>query len=144
MTDVSEASAAPNPETSTPAPPVPPADPGSDALETDKDAQLWGMFCHLAGLGGIVIPVIGGIIGSLVIWLIKKDQYPFVDEQGKEAVNFQITLCIYLVGGGIITAGLLVPVIGILGLILLIMATIKAKEGQHYRYPKGTNFRFIK
>ena len=70
--------------------------PGSK--EINKDARMWGMICHLAGLAGLipVVPVVGSIIGPLVVWQLKKDEFGFVDEQGKEAVNFQISILLYL------------------------------------------------
>ncbi len=103
-----------------------------------KDAQTWGMLSHLIALAGFVIPF-GNIIGPLVIWLIKKDEYPFVDDQGKESLNFQISMTIYF----IISAILIVVVIGILLMIALvivevifiILATVKANSGEKYRYP---------
>jgi hypothetical protein len=66
----------------------PPAEPGQPNKEPNKDARMWAMFVHLAGFGGIVVPAIGSVLGPLIIWLIKKDQFPFVNEQGKEALNF--------------------------------------------------------
>lgn len=63
--------------------------------ETNKDACKWAMLCHIAGLAGYVIPVVGNIVGPLVLWQLKKDEHPFVNEQGKEAVNFQISMAIY-------------------------------------------------
>ena len=56
---------------------------------------MWAMFAHLAAFAGFFPAGIGFVVGPLVVWLIKKEQYPFVDEQGKEAVNFQITMLIY-------------------------------------------------
>jgi uncharacterized Tic20 family protein len=53
----------------------------------DKDARLWGMFCHLIAFSGYVVPF-GSVLGPLIIWLIKKDEMPFVDDQGKESLNF--------------------------------------------------------
>ena len=84
-------------------PPLEPA--GLPAREPNKDARMWAMFAHLAGFAFLlpVIPGIGSIIGPLVIWLIKKDQYPFVDEQGKEALNFQITMLIYGIVAGLLS-----------------------------------------
>ena len=64
-----------------------------EATEPDKDARTWGMICHLMSLSGYLIPF-GNIIGPLIIWAVKKDEYPFVDDQGKEAMNFQLTLTI--------------------------------------------------
>jgi len=65
---------------------------GQAAEEVSKDARTWAMFCHLVGLAGIVIPVVGNIVGPLVIWQIKKDEYPFVDEQGKSGQPRQFRL----------------------------------------------------
>ena len=56
------------------------------------------MLCHLSSLAGSVIPF-GNIVGPLVVWLIKKDEYAFVDDQGKESLNFQISITIYTVVG---------------------------------------------
>ncbi|UCF64503.1 MAG: DUF4870 domain-containing protein [bacterium] len=103
-----------------------------------KDARTFGMLCHLLAFSGFVIPL-GNIIGPLVVWLLKKDEFPFVDDQGKESLNFQISLLIYL----LISAVLIVVVIGIflliaLGIFMIVMviiATIRANEGQKYRYP---------
>src|SRR4030042_6383157 len=68
---------------------------GAGQPEINKDARMWAMFCHLAGLAGLVVPVIGCVIGPLVLWQIKKEEFPFVDEQGKEDVNFQIYILFY-------------------------------------------------
>jgi uncharacterized protein len=110
-----------------------------------KEERNWGMFCHLAALAGFVVPF-GNVIGPLIIWLIKKDESQFVNDQGKESVNFQISFSIY----AMIAAVLIVVVIGIvllivLGigmLILVIVAGIKASNGEQYRYP--LTIRFIK
>ena len=54
-----------------------------------KDARNWGMTCHLSALSGYFIPL-GNLLGPLIIWAIKKDEFTFVDQQGKEAINFQL------------------------------------------------------
>ena len=119
---------------------------GQAAEEVSKDARTWAMFCHLVGLAGIVIPVVGNIVGPLVIWQIKKDEYPFVDEQGKEAVNFQISMSIYGAISAILifacVGAFLLPAVYIVDVIFLLIATVKANNGQHYRYP--LTIRFIK
>jgi uncharacterized Tic20 family protein len=96
------------------------------------------MLCHLLALAGYVIPF-GNIIGPLVMWLVKKEDHPFIDEQGKEALNFQITVSLAvmacLVLFFLIVPLLLIPVIAILDLVFIIIATIKANKGQVYRYP---------
>jgi uncharacterized Tic20 family protein len=116
--------------------------------ETNRDARMWAMFCHLAGLAFLILPAIGSVIGPLVVWLIKKDQYPFVDEQGKEAINFQITMLIYgIVAGLLIMAcigAILLPAVAIVDIVLIIIATIKTNDGYHYRYPYPFIIHFIK
>ncbi len=124
----------------------PPPEPVEPATETpqddnkpDRDSRMWAMFCHLAAFASIIIPFVGGVIGPLVIWLIKKEEMPFVDDQGKESVNFQITMLI----GFIICFVLTFIVIGIplllllalADLILIIIAAIKSNDGVQYRYP---------
>ena len=103
-----------------------------------QDERTQAMLCHLTGLlGGLIPPV--NIIAPLVIWLLKKDQSQFVNDQGKEAINFQITMTIYFVIAlvlMIILIGiLLLPVVGLFWLIFGIIGTIKANEGVYYRYP---------
>ncbi len=134
-------------ETPGPAPSQPPA-PGDK--ETNPDARMWAMLCHLAGLAFLlpIVPAFGSILGPLVVWLIKKDQYPFVNEQGREALNFQITMFIYgLVAGLLILACVgivLLPAVAVVDIVFLIIAAIKANNGEHYRYPFPLIFRFIK
>jgi len=116
--------------------------------ETNRDACMWAMFCHLAGLGGFlpVAPILGGIIAPLIIWQIKKDQFAFVDEQGKEAVNFQISILIYLLVAALLCFACigfaLVPAVYIFDVVFLLIAGVKANNGEHYRYP--LTIRFIK
>ncbi|HEX7815647.1 DUF4870 domain-containing protein [Dyella sp.] len=111
--------------------------------------RQWALFAHLSALAGCIItgPWAGWgcFLGPLIIWLIKKDTMPFVDDQGKEALNFNITmaiLCVALVIITVITFGLGIFVTapigfiaGIAWLVLTIVAAIKANEGVRYRYP---------
>lgn len=116
--------------------PPPPSEPAIGAPSAEE--RQWAMFAHLAALAGVIIPL-GSIIGPLVIWLIKKDTMPFVNDQGKEALNFNITvgiaavvswiLCFILIGF------LLLAVLAVGWLVFVIIATIKANEGTTYRYP---------
>ena len=96
------------------------------------------MFAHLSALSGAIIPF-GNIIGPLVVWQIKKDTLPFAADQGKEALNFNITMLIAAFIGFLLTfilIGLvLLPLIGIAWLVFTILAGIKANEGVAYRYP---------
>lgn len=103
----------------------------------------WAMACHLSALSGYIIPL-GWIIGPLVIWLMKREEYEFVNHQGKEALNFQISVLIY----GIVSAILCLLLIGFLllfalavfHLIMVIVASVKASSGIRYRYPLTIRF----
>jgi uncharacterized Tic20 family protein len=103
-----------------------------------KDAKTFGMLCHLLAFAGFIIPL-GNIIGPLVIWLMKKEEHPFVDDQGKESLNFQISLIIYALISGVlivVVIGIfLLIAIGIFMIVMVIIATIRANEGEKYRYP---------
>jgi uncharacterized protein len=117
-------------------------------LETNRDARRWAMFCHLAGLIAFlpVAPVLGGLIAPLIIWQIKKDDFQFVDEQGKEVVNFQISMLLYGVVAGLLCficiGFVLLPAVCIVDVVFLLIAGVKANSGEHYRYPLA--IRFIK
>jgi len=116
-------------------PPLPVQTPGQ---AMDKQERNWAMFCHLAALSGYLVPF-GFIIGPLVVWLIKKEEYPLVDDQGKEAINFQITMTICFIVSVILVfvliGILLLPALAIFNIIMIIVATIKANNGERYRYP---------
>ena len=131
-------------------PPAPPPipDPILDGLPSAEEKQ-WAMFAHLSALaGGLLTSAVGGwgtFIGPLVIWLVKKDTMKFVDDQGKEALNFNITiaiacfalllLSIVTLGIGLILAIPLWVIIAIAWLVLTIVAAVKANNGEFYRYP---------
>ena len=110
----------------------------------DKDARTLGMLCHLLALTAFIGVPLGNIIGPLIIWAIKKDEHPFVDDQGKESLNFQITMTIAAVLG-IILAFVLIGIpfliaLCIFDLVMVIVASIKANEGVTYRYPLTIRF----
>jgi uncharacterized Tic20 family protein len=97
-----------------------------------SDAKTMAMLCHL-------LAIFTGFIGPLIIWLVKKADHPFIDEQGKEALNFQITVLLAMIASFLLTfvciGVFLMPAVGIVDLIFCIIATIKANGGEHYRYP---------
>ena len=131
-------------------PPIPPAnDPQPLPYETpqgrggyfgptpDKDAKMWAMLVHISALVAYFIAV--PILGPLIIWLMKKNEMPFVDDQGKEALNFHITLYIVLALAAMtfcIGIGLIVfPIVVVGSVVLIIIAAVKANDGIAYRYP---------
>ncbi|MBC9928815.1 DUF4870 domain-containing protein [Chitinophaga qingshengii] len=130
---------------------------------TLRDERNWGTFIHLGGIvGAAIFQPAGNIILVLILWLIKRNESRFVDDQGKEAINFQITIS--LIGvlisllGGIFEGlwsfgswvlsggggyyfhggwgwGKLHGVLWIVNVIFSIIAAVKANEGTTYRYP---------
>lgn len=110
-----------------------------------KDERMWGMLCHLLAFSGYLIPF-GSVLGPLVIWMIKKEEMPFVDDQGKESLNFQLTMLIAVIISAILTlvliGFLMLGVLIIFQIVVIIMASIKANDGVKYRYPY--TIRFIK
>jgi uncharacterized Tic20 family protein len=137
---------------------VPP--PASEQVPIDvipAEERTWAMMAHLSALlGGLLTASIGRgwgcFIGPLIIWLVKKDTMPFVADQAKEALNFNITvalaslvllvLSIITFGIGLIIAIPMWIIIGVAWLVLTIVAAMKANEGVRYRYPFA--LRFIK
>lgn len=137
---------------SEPPPPASAVPPAVSAAFSEVGKDLQGMateknlamFCHLSAIvGGVIfwwlgLPV-GNILGPLIIWLMKKDTMPKVNEHGKEALNFQITVSAIILACMalffLFLPLLLIPVVGIAALILTIIATIKASNGEFYRYP---------
>lgn len=113
-------------------------------VANDKQARMWGMLCHLTALAGFVGIPFGHLIGPLVVWLIKKNEFPLVDEQGKESLNFQLTMTVF----GLIAALLMFIFVGVILLIglaiadlaLVIIASIKASNGESYKYPYTIKF----
>ena len=103
------------------------------------------MWCHLSALAGLLVPF-GNVIGPLLIWQIKKAEFPSVELHGKAALNFQLTVLIAVVAGIMLAlvlsffcvGWLLFPVvmlIGLAGFIFPVIAGIKANDGQEYKYP---------
>lgn len=111
-----------------------------------QEVRTWGMACHLAALAAFIGIPFGNILGPLVIWLIKRHDDPFIEDQGKESLNFQISMTIYgviLLVLGILTFGLglllLIP-FGIAEVVFVVIAAIRANDGEYYRYPFTIRF----
>ena len=110
----------------------------------DTDARQWAMLCHLSAVLGWLMPL-GNLILPVVLWQMRKGRDAFINEQGKESVNFQVSALLAMVVGSaclissasfLVTIGLLViVVVAIAMLVLPIIAGVKANKGHHYRYP---------
>ena len=100
---------------------------------TMDDKESWNLvvLCHLGGLLGF--------LPALIIWLLKKDDSPLINDQGKEALNFQISISIYAIASWILIfvfiGFLLFPAVLIFDLVMIIMAAVKASKHEKYRYP---------
>lgn len=146
-----------------------PPDPNEPESETTDSSELsvppaidkkpdhtMPMLCHLLALTGLLGIPFGNILGPLIIWLIKKEENPAVDEAGKESINFQVSVMIY--GFALFLVGipmaiipfvnmLLIPALVLAGIglmvgaiVLTVIAAIKASEGNKYTYPYTIRF----
>ena len=123
-----------------PEPPLNPEPPypGEAPLALTSEERTWGMLCHLSSLLGYFAAGLS-FIGPLICWLIKKDQSAFVDYHGKESLNFQLNILVYILVSiplifcfvGILTLSLAV----VYGAIMAIVAGVKANSGELFRYP---------
>lgn len=97
-----------------------------------QEERTMALLCHLLGF-------LTSVVGPLILWMIKKDESTFIDDQGKEALNFQITMLIGYVVTGALTmvfiGCLLLPIVLLVDLVFSIMAAMKANQGERYRYP---------
>lgn len=109
-----------------------------------SDTRTWAMACHLLALSAYVGVPLGNIIGPLVVWLIKREDDPFIDHNGKESLNFQISMTIYGLVAGLLVfvliGFLLVPAVLIVDLVFTIIAAVKTSNGETYRYPLTIRF----
>lgn len=129
------------------APPPPPPEGNLSGISAEQ--RQWAMFAHLSAIAGAVLTSgIGGwgtFLGPLIIWLLKKDTMPFVEDQAKEALNYNITIAIVFfalwvlvfitLGIGFLIAIPAWVVIGVAWLVFTIIAAVKSNEGVAYRYP---------
>ena len=125
-----------------PVPPLPPPGPPRSALQPSNTRTL-AMMCHLSAFAGLFVPL-GNIWGPLVFWLVKKDELPDVDLHGKESLNFQISMTIYIVVS-ILLSLLLIGIPVLVGLtiywiVAVIIASVRANNGELYRYPLAIRF----
>jgi len=99
------------------------------------EERSWGMLAHLSSIIAILL---GGMsfVGPLIVWLVKKDQSPFVADQGKEALNFQIAVLLAsLICGVTCILVILIPVIIVANIVFSVMGAMEANKGVYYRYP---------
>jgi uncharacterized Tic20 family protein len=113
-----------------------------------NEDKNWGMACHLTALCMYIGIPFGNILGPLVVWLIKKNDSPFIDDQGKESLNFQISMTLYSILPilfcitiiGLFVGIPLLIVLGIVHLVFTIIGAVRASNGEQYRYPLTIRF----
>ncbi|MEL7496013.1 MAG: DUF4870 domain-containing protein [Planctomycetota bacterium] len=109
----------------------------------DKDANMWGMFVHLGIMAGYVVPV-AGLLAPILIWQLKKDEYPIVDQHGKVVVNWILSSLIYIaisIPLMLIVVGVfLAAAVGIASVVFAIIGGLKANSGEVWPYPGSIAF----
>src|SRR5881275_1743541 len=112
----------------------PPSAPISSA-----DVRTWNVLCHASALLGLFLHFLGHLLGPLIVWLVKRGDSPEIDAHGKESLNFQLSMLIYDAIAAILCIILIgIPILialWVLNTVLVIIASVKAGEGQFYRYP---------
>jgi hypothetical protein len=128
-----------------PRPPDPGAapPPAGDLGGISKDERTLAMLCHLLSFSFVIVPL-GNILGPLVLWLIKKDEMPFVDRHGRAVLNFQITYTIVvLVAVLLVFVGVGICILAALPVVHLItgvIGAVRAQDGRPYTYPMAIPF----
>ena len=134
-------------DTPTPLPSAPPPSglPGPGMLPgpgSDDEKQM-AMWAHLSGLATYVVPM-WNVLGPLIIWLTKRETMPYLDQEGKEALNFNISITLYAVISFVLMCAfvgfVLIFAVMIFHLIYVILASMEASKGRPYRYPLTIRF----
>ena len=111
---------------------------GTGAGAVDQEVRNTAVAAHLSTFAGLVVPF-GSVIGPLAVWLTRRDRDPFIDDAGREALNFGISIAIYGVValvGALMLVGIPVLIAEVIAWVVLAsLAAAKASQGQSYRYP---------
>jgi uncharacterized Tic20 family protein len=114
-----------------------------------QQARQWALVAHLSALGGLVLGL--NWLGPLIVYLVKKDEHPFIADQAREALNFNLSFFLYTVVGFVATFVLILVLVGLLlipllfalmvvWIVLVIVAAVRANRGEAYRYPLTIRF----
>lgn len=124
-------------------------------LGTSNEERNWAMILHLSVFSAFFLPFLGAVLVPLIIWLLKKDTSSFVNDQGKEVINFNVSIMLYIAVCSFVAFIFLVSIIGIPFILILIpfavlvvpfwfvctiIGAIRAQEGVYYRYPLSVRF----
>ena len=123
--------------TSSPQPQLP-------ASSMSSEVRNWSMLCHASALAGLFFHALGFILGPLIVWLIKRGDSAEIDANGKESLNFQISMLIYHAIAVILCLILIgIPILiglWVADIVLVIIASVKTSNGEFYRYPLTIRF----
>jgi uncharacterized Tic20 family protein len=113
---------------------------------SSSNIRTWCVLCHASALLGLFFHFLGHIFGPLIVWVLKRGDGAEIDAHGKESLNFQLSMLIYDAVALILCIVLIgIPILlllWVLNTVLVIVASIKASDGELYRYP--LTIRFIK
>jgi uncharacterized Tic20 family protein len=119
---------------------------GTETTETgatDQEIRNTAMVAHLSSFAGLIVPF-GSVIGPLAVWLTRRDRDPFIDQAGREALNFGISIAIYgsvLLVAALMLVGIPLLIVGVIAWVVLAsLAAAKASQGETYRYPLTMRF----
>ena len=111
---------------------------GTGPAAVDQEVRNTAVAAHLSTFAGLVVPF-GSVIGPLAVWLTRRDRDPFIDDTGREALNFGISIAIYgslLLVAALMLVGIPLLIVGVVAWVVLAsLAAAKASQGRSYRYP---------
>ena len=114
-----------------------------DETMTASDERMWSILVHAAAFAGVLVPF-GTILGPFIVWIIKKPESALVDRHGRAALNFQISMLIYIIVSAIlvlvVVGLLLLIVLGIFWFVMVLVATIRAADGRDPGYLLSIEF----
>ena len=112
--------------------------------EKKNNENLWINLCHITALSIFIGIPFGNILGPLIIWAIKKDEFSSVDKEGKKSLNFQISMTLYFIISMILMVVfigfILLPLIVIVDVVLVVVAIVKINNNEEYNYPFTIKF----
>ena len=119
------------------------ANKGTEIGPVDQAVRNTAVAAHLSTFAGLVVPF-GSVIGPLAVWLTRRDRDPFIDQAGREALNFGISIAVYgsvLLVAALMLVGIPLLIMGVVAWVVLAsLAAVKASQGQTYRYPLTMRF----
>ena len=117
--------------------------PEDELFAPTREERNLALIAHLSGCAGVIVGGLTGFVGPLLIYLLKKDSSAYVEEQAREALNFQITVFVVTVVVLVASCGMLFPILlitPVLQVIFGVLAAVAVRDGEQYRYPLTIRF----